>query len=323
MKKTLSTALLAMACAANMNPAAAQDFSSKPIRIVVPLSPGGGSDILARELGARLAIRLKTTVVIENKTGAGGSIGADAVAKSAPDGHTLLVTPTHLAIYPALQKKLPYDPRKDFTPLALLATTAAVIVVRADSPYQSLPQLLDDARKNPGKLSFGSTGMGGSTHLTGELLNMRAGVNMVHVPYKGTSPALTDLLGGHLPVHIDVVIGVLEQHRAGKLRVLAVSSLKRAALLPDVPTVAEATGIKDFNAIGWFAAFAPANMPEAIRTTLSSAIHAELMSQGMKQRIAALGAEPEDMTQQEFSSFFTQEMDKWQKVVTTANIKME
>lgn len=321
--KIISKALLAMALAVGFGAAGAQDLSSKPVRIIVPFPAGGATDILARELGQRMSKRLNTNVVVDNKAGASGSIGADAVAKSVPDGHTLLLTATHLAIYPALNKKLPYDAAKDFTPLSLVAATGVGIAVRADSPYKNLAQLLEAARQDPGKLSFGSTGNGGSTHLTGELLNIRAGVKMVHVPYKGSGPALNDLLGGHLPVHIDANTSLIEHHRAGKLRILAVTSPKREASLPDVPTVAEATSLKDFSSIGWFGVFGPAAMPPAVVDKLSTAMMAELSSAEMRQKIAGLGAEPGWMTQPQFAAFYLAEMDKWEKVVNAANVKIE
>jgi tripartite-type tricarboxylate transporter receptor subunit TctC len=261
--------------------------------------------------------------MIDNKAGASGSIGADAVAKSAPDGYTLLLTATHLAIYPALNKKLPYDARKDFTPLSLVAATGVSIAVRADSPYKNLAQLIEAARQNPGKLSFGSTGTGGSTHLTGELLNIREGIKMVHVPYKGSGPALNDLLGGHLPVHIDANTSLIEQHKAGKLRILAVTTPKRESSLPDVPTVAEASSLKDFSSIGWFGIFGPAKMPPALVNTISTAIMAELSSAELRQKIAGLGAEPGEMTQPQFASFYLDELEKWDKVVKTANVTVD
>ena len=319
----VSQALLAVALTFGFGAVGAQDFSGRPIRIVVPFPAGGATDILARELGHRMSQRLKTSVVIDNKPGASGSIGADAVAKSAPDGHTLLLTATHLAIYPALNKNLPYDARKDFTPLSLAAATGVGIAVGADSPYKNLAQLLEAARQNPGKLSFGSTGTGGSTHLTGELLNIRAGVKMVHVPYKGSGPALNDLLGGHIPVHIDAITSLIEQHRAGKLRILAVTSPKRESSLPDVPTVAEAASLKDFSSIGWFGVFGPAKMSPALVNTLSATMMAELSSAEMRQKIAGLGAEPGWMAQPQFAAFFLEEMDKWEKVVKTANVKID
>jgi len=315
--------LLAVALLVGFSVVVAQDFSGKPIRIVVPFPPGGATDILARELGSRLSHRLKTSVMIDNKAGASGSIGADAVAKSAPDGHTLLLTATHLAIYPALNKKLPYDARKDFTPLSLVAATGVSIAVRADSPYKNLAQLIEAARQNPGKLSFGSTGTGGSTHLTGELLSIREGIKMVHVPYKGSGPALNDLLGGHLPVHIDANTSLIEQHKAGKLRILAVTTPKRESSLPDVPTVAEASSLKDFSSIGWFGIFGPARMPPAVLNTISTAIMAELSSAELRQKIAGLGAEPGEMTQSQFASFYLDELEKWDKVVKTANVTVD
>ena len=321
--KIVSKTLLAVALLVGVGVVVAQDFAGKPIRIVVPFPPGGATDILARELGNRLSYRLKTSVMIDNKAGASGSIGADTVAKSAPDGHTLLLTATHLAIYPALNKKLPYDARKDFTPLSLVAATGVSIAVRADSPYKNLAQLIEAARQNPGKLSFGSTGTGGSTHLTGELLNIREGIKMVHIPYKGSGPALNDLLGGHLPVHIDANTSLIEQHKAGKLRILAVTTPKRESSLPDVPTVAEASSLKDFSSIGWFGIFGPARMPPAVVNTISTAIMAELSSAELRQKIAGLGAEPGEMTQPQFASFYLDELEKWDKVVKTANVTVD
>jgi len=241
---TLAALLGLIATPLAITQASAQSFPDKPLRLIVPFPAGGPTDIVARPLGQLLSDSLKQPVVIDNRGGAGGSIGADLVAKSPPDGYTLIMATvgTH-AINGSLYKKLPYDPVKDFTPIALVASAPVAVVVNPAQPYKSIGDLVSAANANPGKVSFGSAGSGTPGHLTGEMFAASAGVKLQHVPYKGSAPAVTDLLGGQIPMMFDPLQSVIANVRAGKLRALAISSTKRSPLLPDVPTLAEA-GLK-------------------------------------------------------------------------------
>jgi len=322
-KLSIPAALCAIALMMAGMAVAQEPFPSKPVRIVVPFPPGGSADVIARDVAAQLNGKWHVPVVVENKPGAGAQIGTDFVAKSAPDGYTLLLTTTHHAINPSLQKKLPYDPRKDFIPLALMGYVVNAVVVSPNFPAANLAQLVDMARAQPGKISFGSTGIGGSTHLAGELLKSMAGIDMAHVPYKGGPQALADLMGGQIPVHFDTINNLLTLHAAGRIRVLAVTSATRSPFLPNVPTVAEAAGLPNYHATGWYAMFSPANVPAPVVATASSAIIEVVRSETMKKRFASHGTDPGDMTQQQFSTFFVQETNKWAEIIKKANIRLD
>lgn len=314
----LSLALLAAA------PATAQDvWPSKPIRVIVPFPPAGGADIVARDLGVQLAKSLNAQVVVENRPGAGAQIGTESVAKSPADGYTLLFGTTHHAINPSLRKKLPYDSRKDFTPVALIGSVYSAIIVRSDHTVTTLAQLVSLAKQQPGKISFGSTGIGGSTHLSGELLNSMAGIQLTHVPYKGGQQALADLLGGQIPVHIDTVNGVQSVHQAGRVRILAVTSPRRLSTLPGVPTVDEAASLSGYQSAGWYMMFGPAGLPAPVVSKLSAAILEELGRDGLKQRLQAQGVEAGTLDAAQTASFLFSEMDKWSKVIDKANIRVD
>ncbi|ANN75934.1 Bug family tripartite tricarboxylate transporter substrate binding protein [Bordetella flabilis] len=324
MKTWLRTAValcLGLTCMAG--PAAsAQDFPDRPVRLVVPFPAGGTTDILARLLGNALSAKWSQPVVVENKPGASGTIFSEQLARSAPDGYTLMVTATHHVINPALYKNLRYDTRTDFTPIALVAAVPNVLVVNPAFPAKTVAELIAYAKANPGKVNFGSAGTGGANHLSGELFKSMTGVDMVHIPYKGAAPALNDLLGGQIRVMFDSVPGVLQHIKAGKLRALGVTSLTRSPALPDVPTLDEA-GVKGFEATAWFGLYGPGNMPADLTARLSRDVLAALQSPEIKQQFALQGAEPGTMTQPQFAQFVNAEMDKWAKVIADAHITIQ
>lgn len=297
----------------------AQEYPTQPVRIVVPFPPGGTTDIIAREVAVALSARWGQPVVIDNKSGASGSIGSEMVKGSSPDGHTLLLTATHHVINPSLRQSLPYDTKRDFTNVALIATVPNVLVVHPTFPAQSVADLIRMAKEKPGSISFASTGIGGANHLSGELFNAMAGVQMVHIPYKGAAPAMSDVIAGHVPVMFDGVTGAAPQLAAGKLRALGVTTMRRVPALPDVPTIDEA-GVKGFEVASWFGLYAPANLPPGTLKKLSTDVLAVLGTAEMKERFAKHGAEPGTLSPPEFHRFVETEIDKWARVVETAKI---
>lgn len=321
MRKILKP-LISLAAIAIVGSAAAQSFPSKPVRIVVPFPPGGTTDILARDVANQLGQKWGGTVLVDNKAGASGSIGSQEVARAAPDGHALLLTATHHVINPSLRTNLPYDTKKDFTSLNLIAEVPNVLVVNPAFPAKSVGELVKMAKEKPGAISFGSTGIGGANHLSGELFKAMTGVDMQHVPYKGAAPALNDLLGGQIPVMFDSVPGVIQHIHAGKLRALGVTTKKRVASLPDVPTIHEA-GVNGFEATAWFGLYGPANMPAALSQRISRDVNEVLASPGIKERFAKFAAEPGALSQPEFTRYVETELDKWSDVVKRAGIKPE
>jgi tripartite-type tricarboxylate transporter receptor subunit TctC len=303
--------------------ARAQSFPARPIRLVVPFPPGGPTDIVARPLAQGLSEALRQQVVIENRAGAGGVIGADAVAKAPADGYTLLMATvgTH-AINASLFRKLPYDPVRDFTALGLAATSPVAVVVPAAAPIASVAELVAAARKEPGQLAFGTAGNGTPGHLTGEMFAKAAGVDLRHIPYKGSAPAVTDLLGGQIPLMFDPVQSVLPHVQSGKLRALAVSSRARAAVLPQVPTLAEA-GLKDFEAIAWWALFGPAGLPEPVAAALAAATDAVVRGDTFRERLGNLGVQPAAMTLAAFAEFHRAELAKWGRAVRDSGASVD
>lgn len=324
MKRIVISVLLAGLAGLLPTAGSAQEvYPSRPIRMIVPFPPGGGADIVARDYATQLARNLNAQVVVENRPGAGAQIGTDYVAKAPPDGYTLLFATTHHAINPSLRKALPYDSRKDFTPIALVGSVYSAIVVRTDFPANSLAELISMAKQQPGKISYGSTGIGGSTHLSGELLSSMAGIQLTHVPYKGGQQALGDLLGGQIPMHIDTVNGVQSVYGAGRIRILAVTSPNRLSSLPTVPTVAEAGGLPGYQSAGWYMLMGPSGLPPAIVSKLSAASMDELGRDGLKQRLVTQGVEPGTLDAPQSAAFLYQEMEKWSKVIEKANIKAD
>jgi tripartite-type tricarboxylate transporter receptor subunit TctC len=319
--RTAAALCLGLTCTAG-RAAPAQDFPDRPVRLVVPFPAGGTTDILARLLANALSAQWSQPVVVENRPGASGTIFSEQLARSAPDGYTLMVTATHHVINPALYKNLRYDTRTDFTPIAQVAAVPNVLVVNPAFPARTVAELIAYAKANPGKVNFGSAGTGGANHLSGELFKSMTGVNMVHIPYKGAAPALNDLLGGQIPVMFDSVPGVLQHIKAGKLRALGVTSLTRSSALPDVPTLDEA-GVKGFEATAWFGLYGPGNMPADLTARLSRDVLAALRSPEVEQQFALQGAEPGTMTQPQFAQFVSAEMDKWAKVIADARITIQ
>jgi tripartite-type tricarboxylate transporter receptor subunit TctC len=302
--------------------AGAQGFPARTVRLIVPFPAGGTTDILARQVAAELAAKWGVPVVVDNKGGASGTIGSEQLVQSAPDGHTLMLTATHHVINPGLYKKLKYDTRTDFTPISLIASVPNVLLVHPSLPVKSVQELIKYAKDKPGVLSFGSTGAGGANHLAGELFKFTTGIDAVHVPYKGAAPALNDLLGGQIPMMFDSLPGVIQQIRAGKLRALGVTTLKRAPAAPDIPTIDE-SGVKGFEATAWFGLYAPGNMAPELARRLNADLLDVLRSQKIRTLFAEQGADPGTLSQADFATFVNDEMVKWGKVIITANVKLD
>ena len=321
----LAAAAFALAAAAPALRAAgpADAFPSKPARIVVPFTPGGSTDILARAIGQRLSEAWGQPVVIENKPGAGGNVGVELVAKAPPDGYTIVMG--HIGTFaanPALYKALPYDPVKDFAPITLVAMVPNVLVVGPAVQAKSLGELIAYAKANPGRLDYGSGGNGSAAHLATKYFRMRTGVQMQHVPYKGTGPAVADLLGGQIGVMITGALPLLPHIKSGKLRALAVASPKRLAILPDVPTIAE-SGYPGFAAVQWYGLFAPAATPREIVAKINRDAVRALRDPSVAERLASEGADPVGDTPEAFGAFVTSEIELWGKVIRESGAKID
>jgi tripartite-type tricarboxylate transporter receptor subunit TctC len=307
----LSTSIAAVALPGRSQ---AESFPDRPLRLVVPVPPGGPTDIVARPMAQMLGDALKQSIVVDNRGGAGGSIGADLVAKAAPDGYTLLMATVGTnAINGALYSKLPYDPVKDFTPIALIASAPVTIVVHPEAAITSVADLIRQAQTNPGSVIFGSAGSGTPGHLTGEMFATAAGVKLRHVPYKGSAPAINDLLGNQIPMMFDPLQSVIHHIKAGKLRALAVSGHARSPVLPDVPTMAE-SGLADFETTAWWAVFAPAGLPPAITAKLQSELERIVRSPAFSGKFADLGVVP-SAAPLSLAQYQKAEIAKWGKAV--------
>jgi tripartite-type tricarboxylate transporter receptor subunit TctC len=302
----------------------AQTLTGKPIRVVVPFPAGGPTDIVARPLAQMLGDGLNAIIMIDNRGGAGGSIGADVVAKSAPDGQTLLVgtVGTH-AINPALYARLPYDPVADFTALAMVAQAPVAVVVHPSQPVNNLADLVALARRMPGQLNYGSAGAGTPGHLTAEMFRSVSGIDIQHVPYKGSAPAVTDLIGGQIQIMFDPLQSVLSNVQGGKLRALAVSSRARSPVVPDVPTIAE-SGYDGFETTAWWGVFAPARLPDVLVAALSAEIQRIAASDAFRNRLEPLGVTPvASLAGAAFLEFQRSEISKWGKAVHDAGIRID
>ena len=311
------------AVAAALAPAAAQDYPNRPITLVVPYAAGGGNDVMARAAADRTSKTLGQQIVIENRGGAGGSIATRQIAKSAPDGYTLGLGGTGtLAINPTLYPNVGYDPRKDFAPVGLIATSALVVLVNPSVPAKSIAELIALAKEKPGQINYASAGAGSGIHLGTEYFASRAGIKIIHVPYKGSGPALADLLGGHVMVYFSSLPPAISLMKEGKVRALAVTGAKRSALFPDLPTVAE-TGLPGFEAVLHYGIVAPAGTPGPIIDKLNAALRAAVMSDELKQRIAADGAEPLASTPEEYAADIDREETKWSEIVRKSGAKVE
>jgi tripartite-type tricarboxylate transporter receptor subunit TctC len=322
-------AILAAACTfAIAAPAHAQSWPTKPVRIVVPFPAAGTTDIVARSLGAELQKMWGQSVVIDNRPGAGGNIGSDAVAKSAPDGYTLLMgtVGTHAinqSLFAQNGQKMPFDPVKDFVPVTLCASVPNVMVINPKLPVNSVAEFIQYAKANPGKINMASSGNGTSIHLTGELFKTVTGIYMVHLPYRGSAPALTDLIAGNVNVMFDNLPSALPHIRSGRIKALAVTSRSPSAALPGVPTIEQAANLKDFDASSWFGLFAPAGTPRAIVDKIQSDVAKALSVPEVRERFVSQGAEPGGNTPDQFAAFIKSESDKWARVVKFSNAKVD
>jgi tripartite-type tricarboxylate transporter receptor subunit TctC len=320
-KDTLLFVILLLACAPSA--AGAQSYPARPIKMVVPFPPGGPVDVSARILGQHLPRTLGQTVVIENRAGAAGSLGARAVASADPDGYSLLCgNISTLVVLPAVTNNRDYDPSKVFSPVAKISQNYEVLVVHPALSAKSVPELVAHARANPGKLNYGSAGHGNATHLAAELFKLRTGVDIVHVPYKGASDAVTGVLGGQVQMFFGDIGGTLPLLRDGALRALAVSSERRNALLPDVPTMME-SGVPDYVVLTYIGVVAPAGTPENIIRKLNAAINESLVAPEVTAAFAKLGAEIQPGRPQDFGAFLAAETQKWSTVARSASIKVE
>lgn len=311
----------AAVCAAYSLPVLAQSYPTKPIHLVVPFTPGGSSDILARAIGQKLTEAWGQPVVIDNVPGAGGSVGADRAAKAAADGYTLLMGHIGtLAVNPSIYPKLPYDPVKSFTPVAWVASVPNVLVVHPSVPAKSLKELVALTKSKPGQLNYGSGGNGSAAHLATEYLKLQSQTFIVHVPYRGTAPAVTDLVGGQIQLMFTGGPALIPFVKSGQLRALAVSSSKRLDALPDVPTVAE-SGYKGFEADQWYGVVAPAGTPRDIVLKLNAQINQALASNELKTRLQSEGAIAMPTTPEAFGALIVREIARWKPVVQAGNIK--
>jgi tripartite-type tricarboxylate transporter receptor subunit TctC len=321
--RTISlTMCAALGVLAGAGGAAAQSaYPTKPVRWIVPFPPGGATDIIARLLAERMTQAWGQTVFVENRAGAAGAIGSSAVAKAAPDGYSILMgtTSTH-AVGPAVNPKLPYDNLADFAPVTLVATFPNVLVAHPSAP-SSLTGLIAELKGNPGKYSFGSSGAGSSTHLTGELFKQMTGTDINHIPYKGTGPLLNDLMGGHVTFAFDQITAVMSMVQAGKMRALGVASLERNPALPDVPAIHEV--LPGFEATAWVGIFAPANTPADVVQKIQGETRRIFGQADIQARMRDLGATPVASTPQDFAAFVKKDTEKWRTLVRTARITIE
>ncbi len=319
---TLATVVLGLA-AALTTPAAQAAYPERPIRWIVPFPAAGAMDNIARTLGEEMSQTLGQSIVVENRPGAGGNIGAELVSRSPADGYTMLIVANGMAVNPALYRKLNYDPIKDFAPVSLLAVVPNVLVAnKAKTSAKTVPEVIASAKSQPGKYTYASAGNGTSIHLAGELFTSMAGVELLHVPYKGSGPAVTDLLGGQVDYMFDSITSAKPHIDAGKLTAIAVTTSKRSATLPNVPTVAEA-GLPGYELSPWFAAFVPAGTPPAVVETLNRAMVDALRKPAVQKRLAAIGAEPIGSTPAELKQHLAKETEKWGKLIRARGIRAD
>ena len=297
-------------------------YPTKPIRMIVPYAPGGPTDILARAVGQALTDAWGQPVIVDNRPGASGNLGTAAAARAPADGYSLNMVAISFAVAPSLESKLGFDPVKDFAPITLVATVNNILVVHPSLPVKSVKELIALAKAKPSQLSYASGGAGGAQHLAGELFTTMAGIKMVHIPYKGSAPGLTALIGGEVTVGFTDMLITLPHVKSGKLRALAVTGAERSPQLPDLPTIAEA-GLAGYSVTVWFGLLAPAATPPVIISRINGEIIKSLKTSQMKERLAALGADPVGNTPDQFAAFLKTEMSKWAKVVKAAGIRGE
>lgn len=318
---SLCTTLWPLAATA-ATPGALENYPVRPVRLIVPQSPGGGSDLYARMVAQPLAERIGQPVVIDNRAGAGSLIGTELVAKAIPDGYTLLGISSSFTILPGIYKQIPFDPVKDFAGVALTSSYPHVVVVHPSVAANSIKELIALAKAKPGALNYGSAGVGTPTQLSPELFKYMAGVNMLHVPYSGGGPALNALVGGQVQVYFGPIATVLPQVKGGKLRALAVTSARRSTILPELPTVAEA-GVAGFEQDAWNGLLAPARTPTAVLRKLNSEVNAVLKTSAIRERYAVEGVEARTMSPDELDAMLRKEISKWAQVIKHAGIKPE
>jgi tripartite-type tricarboxylate transporter receptor subunit TctC len=318
----LLSILLALALLFSAAPVKAQTYPARPITFVVPFPAGGSADTLARLIGQQLSERWKQPVVVDNRPGAGGNLGTDAVAKAAPDGYTFLMTPSSIAIAPHLYSKLPFDPVKDFTPVTLVGSIPMVVVVTPNFPAKSIGELIAMAKEKPGEIPYASAGNGTTNHLAVELFKVTTGINLLHVPYRGNPLAIMDVIGGRVPVFFDFVLTGLPHVREGKVRALATTGLHRSAVMPDVPTVSE-SGVPGFEAATWFGVYAPARTPRDIVDKLNAEILAILALPALRERLSGLGVDIIAQGPAELAALTAADLAKWGPIVREAGVKLD
>ncbi len=324
MKRLLGVALVAAAFGLAAQPLAAETYPSRTVTIVVPFPAGGSVDGVARIIAQRLNQVPGFNAIVENRgQGAGGTIGANTVAKAAPDGYTLMVTASVNAINPLLLKNLPYDFVKDFTPISLLAVGPLLVSTNPNVPANNLKEFFDLVRKDPQKYTFGHTSPGSASHLAAELLKREAKLDTLIIPYKGTAPALTDLMGGSIQLLADPMLSSQPLAQAGKIKALAITSLKRMAAAPDIPTVEESSGIKGFDFVSWYGIWGPKGLPADITERLQAEVTKIIKEPDIQKRLLTIGFEPVGSTSAEFSKYIVSEMAKYEQIIKSANIRVE
>jgi tripartite-type tricarboxylate transporter receptor subunit TctC len=319
--KPMMCALLAASLPVSAS--AAEPYPSKPVRMIVAVPPGGPADTLARLVAPKLTDSLGQTVVVDNRPGANGIIAYEMTARAPADGYTFTAVAAGVVINPSLYHKVPYDPLKDFAPLTLGITVPNILVVHPTVPVKSVKELIAHAKAQDGKLAFASAGNGTSGHLALELFRQTANVDVVHVPYKGGGPALADLIGGQVQALFSIALAAMPHIKSGRVRPLGITSAKRSAVAPDLPTVAEAGGMPGFEVIGWFGWLAPAALPRPVVQRLNKELVAALESPDVRARLASQSTEPVGNTPEEFAAFMKREYEKWAKVIKTADIKLQ
>jgi tripartite-type tricarboxylate transporter receptor subunit TctC len=319
------SALFALILAVGVWPAPsafAQTYPDKPVRLIVPFSAGGPADVLGRLIGEKLSRSLGQTVVVINKDGAGTILGVDMAAKATPDGYTLLLGNVAMVINSSAGKRLPYNLQRDLAPVSLAFTQPLILVINPALPIANLREFIAYAKANPGKLKYGSSGIGTSIHLTSELFRNAVGIDLTHIPYKGAAPAMTDLLGGQIDLMFPGITPVVAHVKSGRLRAIGLTSLKRSAALPEVPTMNE-LGVANFESIGWYGVLVPAGAPKAIVTRVNRELVAALNLPDLKERLASQGGDAVSSTPEQFAAFITGELKKWTNVIRTANIQVD
>jgi tripartite-type tricarboxylate transporter receptor subunit TctC len=317
------TAIAAGLAAVLCSTAWADTYPSKPIHLLVPFLPGGGTDIIGRELSHQIATTTHWNFIVDNKAGSGGNIGVDSAAKSTPDGYTLVIGQTsNLAINPTLYSKLPYDPAKDLTPIALIGSSPLALVVAANSPFKTLADVVKAAKANPGAVNFATSGNGTVAHLATELFQKEAGIKLTHIPYKGASQGVMDVIGGSVQLYMSSIPTLIGQIRNGSLRALAVTSSKRVADLPEVPTIAE-SGYKNFEAVTWFGLLGPAKLPPDIVAKLNAETTKALRSPELQKKMRDQGVDLTPGTPEQFGALIRSDMAKWGKVVKESGAKVD